>query len=86
MKALGYVIAAIFYVGIGAMYAGIGWIVAWILEAGLDIAVNYSLFVWIAVGIFFIKTLPVLFLTLLSKKEFSRTKNTFDIKMKLGKK
>ena len=49
----------LFLIGIGAMYGGVGWCAAWVLEAGLGIAVNYSVFVWVGVGIFMIKVIPM---------------------------
>jgi hypothetical protein len=50
------VILSIIITIIGAlMWTGLGWGVAWVLDKGLNADVNYSIFVYVSLGIFFIK-------------------------------
>lgn len=85
-KLIIWILAALFFVGIGALYGGIGWCVAWILEAGLGVAVNYNVFVWVGVGIFLLKAIPIIifkFFVDSTIKDISTS--TRDSGMKIGK-
>lgn len=85
-KLIIWILATLLFVGIGALYGGIGWCAAWILEAGLGVAVNYNVFVWVGVGIFLLKAIPIIIFKLFFD---SAVKNigvsTRDSGMKIGK-
>lgn len=60
MKAGLYALTALFFILVGALYAGIGYGTAWLLEVGLNLDVNYSVFVWAGIGIYAICLIPIL--------------------------
>jgi hypothetical protein len=64
MKIIVWTLIALLFVGVGSLYAGLGWVVAWILDKGLSVNVNYEIFVWVGVGIFLIKAIPYILIKL----------------------
>jgi multidrug transporter EmrE-like cation transporter len=75
MRILIYLLLILFIAGTAALYGGVGWCIAWVLDKGLDVNVNYSIFIWVGVGIFFLKAIPFfIFKTYASKveKEFKK--------------
>lgn len=52
------------YIGLTLLYGGAGWCVAWVLDAGLNVTVNYKVFVWVGVGVFWLKAIPFILIKL----------------------
>jgi hypothetical protein len=69
MKILIYALSILFLAGVGALYGGIGWVIAWVLDKGLDVNVNYSIFVWVGVGIFIVKVIPLMIVRAIAARE-----------------
>ncbi|MCM3487873.1 hypothetical protein M3689_00980 [Alkalihalophilus marmarensis] len=61
-------LSALLVVGILAIYGGIGWVLAWVLEKSLSLNVNYSIFVYGALAIGFIKMIPFMIGGLVARK------------------
>lgn len=69
-----WVLIIVFLAGIAAIYGGIGWVIAWILDAGLDVNVNYSVFVLVGIGLFILTVIPYIAIRMYAKKKL----NEFD--------
>lgn len=72
------VLGILIFVGVGALYAGIGWGIAWILEVALSVDVNYTIFVLVALGLFLLKASIGIF----SNLYFHKKEREFDKKFK----
>lgn len=77
MKVAMYLMVAAFFVLVGGLYAGIGWVTAWLLEIGLNLDVNYSVFVWAGIGIYAICLIPLMLFAGLTKMIDEKHKKDF---------
>ena len=57
---LGWILLALFLCFIAFVYGLFGWAIAWVLDKGLDLNVNYSIFVIAALVIYAVKMIPTL--------------------------
>jgi hypothetical protein len=80
MKILIWVLLIPFIAGLSALYGGIGWVVAWVLDKGLDVNVNYSIFVWVGVGIFLLKAIPFIIVKLYASRLEKKFETDWDFK------
>ncbi|RBP86177.1 hypothetical protein DFO70_13110 [Cytobacillus firmus] len=64
-----WLLVTIMFTGMGAVCAGIGWIAAWVLDAGLEMNVDYNIFILVAVGIYQLKVPFIIFKLWTKKKE-----------------
>lgn len=78
-----WVLAITLFIGIGGLYGGIGWVIAWILEKGLNINVNYTIFVVVGIVIFILKAIPMILMKLYADKKAKEFDAEFDKKWKL---
>jgi|SRR6185437_3729993 len=84
-KFLVWFLVVLLYAGLTALYGGIGWVVAWILGVGLNIAVNYTVFVWVGIGLFWLKAIPLIIIKLFVDNTVKDIgKNTRGSGMKVG--
>lgn len=63
------VLVSIFGIGIAALYGGIGWGVAWILEKAMNINVNEIIFILVGIGLFILKLIAAVLGKLWVKKQ-----------------
>lgn len=80
-----WILVAVLIVEVAAIYGGIAWGIAWLLEAIFSLAVNYTIFVSVGIGLFVLTVIPyVLFGMYVKKKndefnkEFARFNSSFD--------
>ncbi|MDF1511082.1 hypothetical protein PZE06_23390 [Robertmurraya sp. DFI.2.37] len=64
-----WILVALMFTGLGALYAGTGWVIAWILDTGLDVNVNYKIFIFVAIGLYLLKIIPFMIVRLYAKKK-----------------
>jgi hypothetical protein len=71
-------------IGLGLLYGGIGWCAAWVLEKATDVNVNYSVFVWVAVGIYVLKLVVMGLFYLFTLKKQAQFEREFANKWKVS--
>lgn len=69
MKILISGLGMLFILGLGALYGGVAWVIAWILDKGLDVNVNYTIFVWVGIAIYLLKLIPVIIAGSIARKQ-----------------
>lgn len=60
---------SVLVIGLGFLYGGIGWCAAWVLQKAINVDVNYTIFVWVAVGIYVLKLIGVVLAYIYSLKK-----------------
>lgn len=81
-KTYSKILGCIFMLGVGALYGGFGWIIAWILDVVFSIDVNYKIFVLIAIGIYVLMLIPTIMFFAHFSKRVSRIENDWDMDFK----
>ena len=62
---------------VGALYVGVGWCVAWVFDAGLNVDANYKIFMIVAFAIFLVKLLIAVIGAVFTKKEQKKMDKVF---------
>lgn len=70
-------LAAILIVGVAAIYGGIAWGIAWLLETIFSLAVNYTIFVSIGLGLFVLTVIPYILFVMIAKKQTDEINKEF---------
>lgn len=64
-----WVLAIVFLAGVAAIYGGIGWGIAWLLETIFNLEVNYTIFILIGLGMFVLTVIPYIIFGIIAKKQ-----------------
>ena len=74
-KVMLWALATIFIIGIGALWGGIFWVLAWLVDHTIDSAtVSYTAFVLVGIGLFLLLFLFVVVINLLARQETNKFK------------
>lgn len=71
-------LAVVFLAGVAAIYGGIAWGIAWLIETLFSLGVNYTIFVSVGLGLFVLTIIPYVIFGLIAKKQ----KDAFDKEFK----